>query len=117
MKKYSEPWAIGYQDRGLGHGDFGVVDSKGNLVVGCCNSQEEAENIVMAHNNHYPLIEALQETLKCLENWMEIAEDHDKRDYDYEAVKKAQQAIDNAKNITTTMTEADQIKESLEGRR
>lgn len=29
-------------------------------------------------------------------NWMEIAEDHDKRDYDYEAVEAAKNAMEKA---------------------
>ena len=43
------------------------------------------------------LLDTLEETLKCLENWMEIAGDEDQRDYDQEAVAKARALIKKIK--------------------
>lgn len=34
------------------------------------------------------LLAALKDTLQCLENWMEIADEEDRREYDDEAVRK-----------------------------
>lgn len=43
-------WMVGFKDRGLGHGDFGVITAKGEFVVGPC-SHEVAEHIVKVHND------------------------------------------------------------------
>lgn len=43
------------------------------------------------------LLSALEDTLGCLQGWMEIADDEDQRDYDYEAVEKATAAIAKAR--------------------
>ena len=43
------PWALAYRDRGLGHGDYGVMDANGVLVVGSLDP-EIAELIVTAVN-------------------------------------------------------------------
>ncbi len=43
-------WTVGFRDRGLGHGDFGVITSKGEFVVGPC-SHELAGHIAEVHNN------------------------------------------------------------------
>ena len=43
------------------------------------------------------LLDALEETLGCLENWMEIADEEDQRDYDRDAVKKAHAIIKKLK--------------------
>lgn len=50
----SKRWAIGFKDRGMGHGDFGViVEETGDLVVEC-GWRECAEHIVKIHNLHLP---------------------------------------------------------------
>lgn len=43
------------------------------------------------------LLESLEETLACLENWMEIADVEDQREYDLDAVKKAKALIKKIK--------------------
>lgn len=42
-------------------------------------------------------LDALEEVLGCLENWMEIADVEDQRDYDRDAVKKAKAVIKKIK--------------------
>jgi hypothetical protein len=45
------PWSLGFNDRGHGHRDWGVIDKFGDLVVRCPN-KETAELIIVAVNNH-----------------------------------------------------------------
>ena len=47
------PWALGYADRGMGHGSYGVLDAYGDLIVGAL-SREVAEHIVAAVNSYTP---------------------------------------------------------------
>ena len=47
------PWKLGFRDRGLGHGDFAVLDRFGDLVAETPN-REDAEFIVAAANAHKP---------------------------------------------------------------
>jgi len=44
------PWVLGYNDRGLGHGDWAILDSFGDLVVKVPN-RETADFIISAVNN------------------------------------------------------------------
>ncbi|KKR10126.1 MAG: hypothetical protein UT37_C0005G0020 [Parcubacteria group bacterium GW2011_GWA2_39_18] len=43
------PWRVGFRDRGLGRGDFAVLDRFGDLVAEI-SSKEDAELIVSAVN-------------------------------------------------------------------
>lgn len=45
-------WALGFKDRGHGHGDFAVItlDTEEELVVKC-SSKELAEHIIKVHND------------------------------------------------------------------
>ncbi len=43
------PWKLGYRDRGLGRGDFAVLDRFGDLVVEV-DSKTDAELIISAVN-------------------------------------------------------------------
>ena len=52
-------WAIGFHDRGLGHGDYGVIVAQTEEEIERCDaptlvlpklSRELAEHIVEAHN-------------------------------------------------------------------
>jgi len=43
------PWKLGYRDRGLGRGDFAVLDRFGDLVAEVAN-KEDAELIISAVN-------------------------------------------------------------------
>ena len=43
------PWKLGYRDRGLGRGDFAVLDRFGDLVAEV-ESQTDAELIISAVN-------------------------------------------------------------------
>jgi hypothetical protein len=47
----SKKWALGFKDRGHGHGDFGIVvdEESGGMVVECPN-RELAEHIISIHN-------------------------------------------------------------------
>ena len=45
------PWTLGFKDRGLGRGDFAVLDKFGDLVVETQN-RETAEFIIEAANCH-----------------------------------------------------------------
>ncbi len=43
------PWKLGFQDRGMGHGDYGVLDRFGDVVAESLG-REDAELIVAAVN-------------------------------------------------------------------
>ncbi len=43
-------WAVGFHDRGLGHGDYGVIVEQTEEVVVPSISKEMAEHLVEAHN-------------------------------------------------------------------
>ena len=43
-------WAVGFHDRGLGHGDFGVIVEQTDEVLVPKISRELAEHLVEAHN-------------------------------------------------------------------
>lgn len=45
------PWNLGFMDRGLGRGDFAVLDKFGDLVVETPN-RETAEFIIKSANNY-----------------------------------------------------------------
>lgn len=47
------PWKLGFRDRGLGHGDFAVLDHFGDLVAET-PSREDAELIIAAVNAYKP---------------------------------------------------------------
>ncbi len=42
-------WEVAFKDRGMGHGDFGVMTETGELVVEC-PSRDIAGHIVSIHN-------------------------------------------------------------------
>jgi hypothetical protein len=46
----NEEWAVGFKDRGLGHGDFGVVTLVKNTLVVETSGREIAEHISKLHN-------------------------------------------------------------------
>jgi hypothetical protein len=45
------PWSLGFKDRGMGRGDYAVLDRFGYVVVEAPN-QVTAELIINAVNNH-----------------------------------------------------------------
>ena len=47
------PWKLGFRDRGLGHGDFAVLDRFDDLVTETPN-REDAELIMVAVNAYKP---------------------------------------------------------------
>lgn len=49
----ARPWQLGYQDRGLGSGDYAVLDRYGDVVAEKL-SREDAEFIIAAANAHTP---------------------------------------------------------------
>ncbi len=44
-------WALGFKDRGHGHGDFGVITLDSSELVLECSSKELAEHIIKLHND------------------------------------------------------------------
>lgn len=46
----SREWMLGYKDRGMGHGDFAVLDSVTSFTVLECASRELAEHVIELHN-------------------------------------------------------------------
>ena len=44
-------WALGYRDRGMGHGDFAVVVEGSHELIVEAPSQEVAEHIMTTHNS------------------------------------------------------------------
>ena len=47
------PWMLGFRDRGLGHGDFAVLDRFGDLVAET-SQRADAELIIAAANTYKP---------------------------------------------------------------
>ena len=47
------PWTLGFHDRGLGHGDFAVLDRFGDLVAET-PQRADAELIITAGNAYTP---------------------------------------------------------------
>lgn len=47
------PWRIGFKDRGMGHGDYGILDKFGDLVAET-PSVADAELIIAAVNAYKP---------------------------------------------------------------
>lgn len=43
-------WAIGFRDRGLGHGDYGIVLARSNELVLECPNRAMAEHLIEVHN-------------------------------------------------------------------
>ncbi len=43
-------WALGFRDRGLGHGDFAIVLARSNELVLECPNRRIAEYLVKIHN-------------------------------------------------------------------
>jgi hypothetical protein len=50
VEQHDEDWAVGFKDRGLGHGDFAVLTKDGTLIAEC-PTKEIAEYIVSIHNS------------------------------------------------------------------
>ena len=57
------------------------------------HSAKLAERLKAAEDHAARLARALLTTCECLEAWMEIAEDEDKRQYDEDAMHEAQRAL------------------------
>lgn len=63
------PWKLGFRDRGLGRGDFAVLDRFGDLVVET-SSQSNAKLIISAVNaNSQETIQVLEDEANQLEKW------------------------------------------------
>jgi len=43
-------WTLGFHDRFMGHGDYGIITEKGELVVSLVD-RELAEHIIRMHND------------------------------------------------------------------
>lgn len=49
-KSFDEKWAVGFRDRGHGHGDFAVITKKTRILLVECAYEMLAEHIVQLHN-------------------------------------------------------------------
>lgn len=80
-------WLVGWRDRGLGHGDFGVIDDKQNIIADIPLNENDREHtylIVQACNHHNELVGMVQEALDminadCITNVVEKVENLNKR--------------------------------------
>lgn len=45
----TKPWTLGWRDRGLGHGDYGIMVG-GKLMIGDLACGDLAEHIIDLHN-------------------------------------------------------------------
>lgn len=62
-------WAVGFKDRGHGHGDFGVIDQDGKIIAELPLNEDDRTNanlIVSACNHHKELISMVEDTIKML---------------------------------------------------
>ncbi len=93
MKKYTE--TLYMEERNPGEYDITTGEGGEDLIF--TMDKNFADFVTTACNNHYQLVESLEETLKCLENWMEIADAEGWRHYDYEVAKKARRVLEEIK--------------------
>jgi len=49
-KLLNSEWIVGFQDRGMGHGNFGIITKKKGLLITQEIPKEIAEHIVEIHN-------------------------------------------------------------------
>ncbi len=87
------PWKV--------HVHEDMIDVIGDSII-IHSAMELSENLENISNAYLiaaapDLLVALEETLGCLIDWVEIAEEHDKRDHNYEAIEKAKAALAKAK--------------------
>ena len=74
MKEIKLPLSIGWKDRGMGHGDYAVLDSNNKPVIAPLNYKLDAEFICKAVNNHDELIENFKGEIEQLEKWANESE-------------------------------------------
>ena len=63
-------WAVGFKDRGHGHGDFGVIDQDGKIIAELPLNEDDRTNahlIVSACNHHKELVYMLEHTLDMID--------------------------------------------------
>jgi hypothetical protein len=58
-------WKVGFNDRGLGHGDFGVITEQGDLVIPDLD-QQIAEHLVELHNKFNKMKESINNEIQDL---------------------------------------------------
>jgi hypothetical protein len=77
---FDERWALAFKDRGMGHGDFAVIEERSEdncpdhgmpptLIVEC-GSRELAESIIQAHNQHLAMRKALKDSMRVIDDWL-----------------------------------------------
>lgn len=49
-KVINHEWTVGFQDRGMGHGDYAVMTKETNLVIAECATAQIAQHICDIHN-------------------------------------------------------------------
>ncbi len=65
-------WAIGFHDRGMGRGDFAVIEKDTEVVIVKCPYREIAEHITSIHNTAPETARQRDELLAICKNLCEI---------------------------------------------
>lgn len=58
-------WAVGFRDRGMGHGDYAVIEKDTEVVIVKCPYLEIAEHIAATHNTAPSLLNQRNELLEA----------------------------------------------------
>ena len=90
----TEPEAkkVWYAAKSAGPGQGLVIDESDGRNVAVAYDEKDTPLLAAAPE----LANALIEVMESLENWMEIAEDDDKRDYDEDAMRDGRAALEKA---------------------
>ncbi len=62
LESLGGPFAVGWRDRGMGHGDFGILDSEGELIAKVVSGREDHALVLAASAM---LLEGCKKALTC----------------------------------------------------
>ena len=68
MKEIKLPLSAGWNDRGMGHGDYAVLDASSKPVIAPLNYKLDAEYICKAVNSHEKLVKLVKRASFLLGN-------------------------------------------------